>query len=101
MNRFMNLLLSPLRAIFGPIKRLIWGKLSTLVDSRLEPVKNDLLIISTRVEEIRDEVKTLRADCEILRDLNPMFNTFYRDLTRLQLRCEAIADRLDRPSGGN
>lgn len=110
-----RLVLTPVRFVLRPVKR----KLAGLIDSRLEPLREDLstlradlkaidgklaafLDISLAPEVLRDfrahneALRAIRADCDLIREMNPMFQSALRDLMRLQLQCEELAWRLDR-----
>jgi hypothetical protein len=101
-----GMLLAPARLV----ERLIKGKLSGLIDNRLEPVRDELKAIQAKLDTILDinlapdvlrdfrhhneTLRAIRADCDLIRDMNPMFQSALRDLMRLQLQCEEIAWRL-------
>ncbi len=108
-------LTAPVRIVVDPVERLIKSKLAGLIDARLEPVRDELKSLHEKLDTILDinlapdvlrdfrtHNETLRdilADCDLLRELNPMVQSALRDLMRLQLQGEELAWRLDGLSG--
>ena len=61
----------------------------------------DINVAPDVLQDFRAHNETLcaiQADCDLVREMNPMFNSFLRDLMRLQLRCEELSHRIDRGS---
>lgn len=111
MSRLKSLLLSPFRLLFDPVERLVKRKLSGLIDACLEPVREEQRVLNAKMDAILDinvspdvlrdfrvhneTLRAIRADCDLIREMNPMFQAALRDLMRLQLQCEELAWRLD------
>jgi hypothetical protein len=112
-----RLLLSPVRLVLDPLEGWIKGKLAGLIDARLEPVREDLKTINSKLDTVLDinlapdvlrdfrahneALRAIRADCDLMRELNPMVQSMLRDLMRLQLQCEELAWRLDQAAGAS
>jgi len=108
MSRLRALIAAP----FRPLERAVKRKLAGLIDDRLDPVRADLCILNAKMDRILDinvapdvlrdfrthneALRAIQADCDLLRELNPMFNSALRDLMRLQLGLEELSDRVDR-----
>ena len=111
MSGFRRFFLTPVRLLIDPVERLIKRKLAGLIDACLEPVRDDLRVLNAKMDQILDinvapavlqdfrthneTLRAIQADCDLVREMNPMFNSFLRDLTRLQLQCEDLSWRLD------
>jgi hypothetical protein len=105
-----RLVLSPFRIAFGPIERAVKRKLAGLIDACLEPVRADQKILDAKMDTILDinlapevlrdfrshneTLRAIRADCDLVREMNPMFQSALRDLMRLQLQIEELAWRM-------
>ncbi len=112
MSRLTTRIAAPFRLVLRPWERAVKRKLAGLIDDRLEPVRADLRALNDKMDRILDlnvapavlsdfrahneALRAIQADCDLLRELNPMFNSFLRDLMRLQLGWEELSDRIDR-----
>ncbi|MDB5349805.1 MAG: hypothetical protein JWN86_1052 [Planctomycetota bacterium] len=111
MSGLRQLLLKPIRLVIDRVERLVKRKLAGLIDACLEPVRDDLKVLNAKMDQILDiniapevlqdfrthneTLRAIQADCDLVREMNPMFNSFLRELTRLQLECEEMSWRLE------
>ncbi len=93
------------------LEQFIKGKLAGVIDERLEPLKADLQSLNAKMDRILDiniapevlsdfrrhneALRAIQADCDLIREQNPLFNSFLRNLMRLQLGCEEIARKIE------
>lgn len=120
MPPWLKLVLKPVRFLIDPLQRAVLRKLAAQIDSSLAPVRDDLMslhadlaalstghekartelgAINEKLEallEIQTRLRSIAADCDLIRDLDPMFNSFLRDQMRLQVSVEELSWRLDR-----
>lgn len=111
MSGLRRILSLPLRLAIDPVERLVKRKLAGLIDACLEPVKSDLQLLNGKMDQILDiniapdvlrdfrthneALRAIQADCDLVREMNPMFQSLLRDLMRLQLQVEELAFRLE------
>src|SRR4051812_46342930 len=111
MSRWFNLALRPFRILTRPLQQAIKRKLVRLIELALEPTIAEIRMLNFKMDRILDinlapnvlrdfrlhneTLRTIQADCDLIREMNPMFNSFLRDLMRLQLKAEELAWRLE------
>ena len=111
MSGLRRIILKPIHLVIDPLERFVKRKLAGLIEACLEPVRNDLKVLNAKMDQVLDinvapevlqdfrahneTLRAIQADCDLVRDMNPMFNSFLRDLMRLQLQCEEMSSRLD------
>jgi hypothetical protein len=112
MPRILDLLVSPVRFVTRPLYRALKAKLVSLIRFALEPLQAEVRTLDRKMDRILDiniapdvlrdfrahneRLRRIQADCDLIREMNPMFNSFLRDLMRLQIQSEEIAWLLDR-----
>jgi hypothetical protein len=111
MSRWLDLALWPFRRLLDPLRRTVKRKLVDLIQFALEPTQAELHTLNDKMDRILDinlapdvlrefrihneTLRAILADCDLVRDMNPLFNSVLRDLMRLQLQSEELAWRLE------
>ena len=111
MSRWLDLALWPFRRLTRPLHRTLKRKIVGLIQFALEPTQAEIRTLNDKMDRILDinlapdvlrdfrlhneMLRAIQADCDLIREMNPMFNSFLRDLMRLQLKAEELAWRLE------
>src|SRR4051794_21703476 len=102
MSRWFNIALRPFRVLSRPLQQAIKRKIVGLIEFALEPTNAEIRMLNLKMDRILDinlspnvlrdfrihneTLRAIQADCDLIREMNPMFNSFLRDLMRLQLK---------------
>jgi hypothetical protein len=97
MSGTWKLAAKPVRFVFRPLYRALLRRLAAQLEASLVPVRQEVAAMSDRLQATLDAMdEALRTDRELIRDQDALFNSFLRDLSRLQVGVEELAWRLDR-----
>jgi hypothetical protein len=117
MSRWLNRAFWPVRHLENSLWRPLKRKIVALIQVALEPTQAEFRTLNERVdrelpilhakidrivdinvaaEVLRDlhihnnTLRAILADCELIREMDPMFNSFLRDLMRLQMQTDEL-----------
>lgn len=116
MNRFLRVLIAPVRSLTAPLRRAVLARFDARVAGLLREALGPLEILPVLLEEVRtldrktdrileleltpevlrdfrahtETLRAIRADCDLIRELNPLANSLLRDLLRLQARFDEV-----------
>jgi hypothetical protein len=92
--------------------RKVDAHITKLLNAALEPVQTELHSLNAKMDRILDiniapdvlrdfrihneSLRAIQADCDLLREMNPLFDSFLRHLITMQLTCEDLAEQLER-----